>query len=181
MPYLQDPRRTVTINLHPNEYAALAEDALDAGYATPGTYAKALVEHRGDAPVPIQDQRSEERFARQQAGNAYLLQQFETAQRLLKQAGLSFSLSDLPAGEYRPRSRAAQDRAIQRAVKEALQQERATRRARVAARKAAVVAAAPPASALPAPPSAPLPPSPRPAAPAAAKQAARRVSPKPRK
>lgn len=179
MPYLQDPRRTVTLNLHPDEYAALAEDARDAGYATPGTYAKALVEHRGDAPAPIQDQRSQERFARLQAGHAYLLQQFETAQRQLKQVGLSFSFSDLPAGEYRPRSRAAQERAIQRAVKEALQQERATRRARVAARKAALVAAAPPAPPLPAPPPAPLPPSPRPAAPAA-KPAARRAPPKPR-
>jgi hypothetical protein len=61
MPYLNDPRRTVTINLHPNEYAALAEDALTAGYQTPGTYAKALVRARGDAPEPILDRRSAER------------------------------------------------------------------------------------------------------------------------
>ncbi len=74
MPYLQDPRRTVTINLRPDEYAALAEDALDAGYPTPGTYAKALVEHRSDAPAPIQDQRNQERFAILQARHAYLQQ-----------------------------------------------------------------------------------------------------------
>lgn len=178
MPYLLDPRRTVTLNLHPAEYAALAEDALQAGYATPGTYAKNLVENRGDAPDPIQDQRSQERVDILVAGNAWLHHQFTTALRQLDEAGLSFSFPDLPPGEYRPRSRAAQDRAIQRAVKEALQQERATRRARVAARKAALVAAAPPTPPLP---PAPLPSSPRPTAPAAAHPAARCFPTKPRK
>lgn len=43
MPYLNDPRRTITLNFQPAEYAAVAEQALAAGYPTPGAYAKALV------------------------------------------------------------------------------------------------------------------------------------------
>lgn len=179
MPYLLDPRRTVTLNLPPEEYAALAEDALQAGYATPGTYAKALVENRGDAPDPIQDQRSQERFDILEAGHVWLKHQFTTALRQLDEAGLPFAYPDVPPGEERPRSRAAQERALKRAVKEAvaqavaeaLQQERAARRARVAARKAALVAAPPP----------PLPPSPHPAAPAAGNPISRRYPTKPRK
>ncbi|MFC6225889.1 hypothetical protein ACFP2F_21770 [Hymenobacter artigasi] len=43
MPYLNDTRRTITLNFQPAEYAAVAEQALAAGYPTPGAYAKALV------------------------------------------------------------------------------------------------------------------------------------------
>lgn len=69
MPYLKDPRRTVTVNLHPDEYAVLAEDALEAGYATPGTFAKALVLAHGAAPAPVLDRRSEERIHRLEGKN----------------------------------------------------------------------------------------------------------------
>lgn len=64
MPYLNDPRQRVTLNLQPDAYAALATDALRAGYATPGTYAMALVLARGAAPKPIPDERSRERLER---------------------------------------------------------------------------------------------------------------------
>ena len=146
MPYLHDPRRTVTLNLHPQEYDALAQDALEAGYPTPGTYAKALVEARGDAPAPRQDQRSQERYERLQAQHTYLLEQFEAAQRQLRAAGHAFVFADLPLGVSYPRTRAAQDRALKRAAQEAVQAERARRAARQAAR-----AAAPLASPLPEP------------------------------
>ncbi len=43
MPYKNDPRKTVTLNFHSDEFAALVEDAREAGYASPGTYALALV------------------------------------------------------------------------------------------------------------------------------------------
>lgn len=43
MPYLNDPRRTITLNFQPAEYAAVAEQAAAAGYPTPGAYAKAVV------------------------------------------------------------------------------------------------------------------------------------------
>ena len=69
MPYLVDLRRTVTLNLAPAEYADLAEDALDAGYASAGTYAKALVLHRGEAPPPVMDRCSAERHARLEGQN----------------------------------------------------------------------------------------------------------------
>jgi hypothetical protein len=64
MPYTHDPRKTVMLNFHVDEHAALAADALDAGYASPGTYALALVRARGDASEPILDQRTEERWLR---------------------------------------------------------------------------------------------------------------------
>jgi hypothetical protein len=43
MPYLNDTRRTITLNFQPAEYDAVSERALAAGYPTPGAYAKALV------------------------------------------------------------------------------------------------------------------------------------------
>ncbi|WP_426059400.1 hypothetical protein [Hymenobacter sp. B1770] len=43
MPYLNDLRRTITLNFQPAEYDAVAERALAAGYPTPGAYAKARV------------------------------------------------------------------------------------------------------------------------------------------
>lgn len=43
MPYKNDPRRTLTLNLLPDEYEAVAAQAAAAGYATPGPYAKARV------------------------------------------------------------------------------------------------------------------------------------------
>ena len=132
MPYKDDPRRTVTINLPPDEYAALAEDALTAGYATPGTYAKALVRARGDAPEPIPDQRSEERLAKLQGANEWLHQQFDYAQAALQRAGVPFRLARGPGGDPAPRSWAAQERAVD-AVALAVEQERA----RVARRRAA--------------------------------------------
>ena len=76
MPYVHDTRRTVTLNLPAAEYAALAQDALDAGYATPGTYALALMRARGDAPDPIVDRRTEERIGRLEGKNEWLLHQF---------------------------------------------------------------------------------------------------------
>ena len=148
MPYTNDPRRTVTLNFHPDEYEALAEDALEAGYATPGTYALAVVRERGDAPDPIRDERTEERVRRLEAKHAWLLQQFETAQKQLRSAGRPFQFTDLPEGEYRPRSRAAQERAVERAREEAVAQERA----RVAKRRASHKAAQEAAQSAPVPP-----------------------------
>ena len=55
----------------------MAQDALDAGYATPGTYALALVRARGDAPDPIVDQRTADRISRLEGKNEWLLHQFE--------------------------------------------------------------------------------------------------------
>ncbi|MGY3091288.1 hypothetical protein ACVWYF_004354 [Hymenobacter sp. UYAg731] len=43
MPYKNDPRRTLTLNLLPDGYDAVAAEATAAGYATPGPYAKARV------------------------------------------------------------------------------------------------------------------------------------------
>ena len=125
MPFLNDPRRTVTLNLYPDEYESLAEDALTAGYPTPGTYAKALVVARGEAPDPILDQRSEERVHKLQGANEWLLEQFEHAQVVLRKAGVPFQLAPGPGGGPAPRSWAAQQRAVEQAVAEALAQERA--------------------------------------------------------
>jgi hypothetical protein len=136
MPYKSDPRRTVTINLYPDEYAALAEDALEAGYTTPGTYAKALVLERGEAPSPIYDQRGEERLLRLEGQKEWLLAQFEAAQQRLLEANVPFKLAKLPGNIPQPRSWAAQERAVQAAVATALEQERA-RVARQAAKQAA--------------------------------------------
>lgn len=136
MPYKNDPRRTITLNFHPDEYAALAEDALDAGYATPGTYALALVRARGDAPAPIPDQRSADRLARLEGANEWLQQQFEALQVTLKAAGVPFQLAKGPGGGPRPRSWAAQQREVEQAVAEALARDRA-RRKRQAAQRAA--------------------------------------------
>ena len=133
MPYKDDPRRTVTINLPPDEYAALTEDALTAGYETPGTYAKALVRARGDAPAPILDRRGEERLGKLQGANEWLHQQFDHAQAALQQAGVPFRLARGPGGDPAPRSWAAQERAVDAAVALALEQERA----RVARRRLA--------------------------------------------
>ena len=129
MPFLNDPRRTVTLNLYPEEYASLAEDALTAGYPTPGTYAKALLLARGEAPYPILDQRSAERVGKLLGANEWLLEQFEHAQAVLRKAGLTFQLAPGPGGGPAPRSWAAQQRAVEQAVEqavaEALEQERA--------------------------------------------------------
>ena len=43
MPYLNDTRRTITLNFQPAEYAAVTAQATAAGYPTPGAYAKAVV------------------------------------------------------------------------------------------------------------------------------------------
>ena len=47
MPYRNDPRGRVTLNLPAAEYAALA------GYASPGTFALALVRARGGSLAPV--------------------------------------------------------------------------------------------------------------------------------
>ena len=125
MPFLNDPRRTVTLNLYPEEYASLAEDTLMAGYPTPGTYAKALLLARGEAPDPILDQRSAERVGKLQGANEWLLEQFEHAQAVLRKAGVTFQLAPGPGGGPAPRSWAAQQRAVEQTVAEALEQERA--------------------------------------------------------
>ena len=140
MPYTNDPRRTVTLNLHADEYAALADDALEAGYKTPGTYALALVRARGDAPAPILDERTDERMMRLEGKNEWLLHQFEALQAKLQAAGIPFKLVSGPNGQPRPRSWAAQDRAVDTAVDRALEQDK-TRRARQAAKRAAARAA----------------------------------------
>ena len=104
MPYKNAPRRTVTLNIHADEYAALAEDALAAGYQPPGTYALGLVRARGDAPAPIQDERTEERIQRLAETNEWLLQQFEAAKALLREARIPCKLAAGPGGNPRPRS-----------------------------------------------------------------------------
>ena len=142
MPYKKDPRRTVTLNFHADEYAALAADALDAGYATPGTYALALVRARGDAPETIRDERTEERLQRLAGTNEWLLHQFEALQEKLRAAGVPFQLGPGPHGEPRPRSWAAQERAVDEAVAVALEQDHA-RRKRQAAKRAAARATTP--------------------------------------
>jgi hypothetical protein len=112
MPYKHDPRRTVTLNLPPAEYAALAEDALHAGYASPGTYALALVRARGEAPAPVQDERAADRQLRMEAKLAWLQAQFEALGRQLRRAGLQPEWAEPPLNEPRPRSWSAQQRAI---------------------------------------------------------------------
>ena len=141
MPYTHDPRRTVTLNLHADEYAALAEDALHAGYATPGTYALALVRARGEAPDPVVDARTAERIGRLEGAKAWLLHQFEAMEAQLRAAGLPVRLApEPPPGQPRPRSWAAQERAVDEAVAEALAYD-AARRKRQAAKRAAARAA----------------------------------------
>ena len=125
MPYKHDPRRTVTLNLPPAEYAALAEDALHAGYASPGTYALALVRARGEAPAPVQDERAADRQLRMEAKLAWLQAQFEALGRQLRRAGLQPEWAEPPLNEPRPRSWSAQQRAIRQAVAKALAAERA--------------------------------------------------------
>jgi hypothetical protein len=137
MPYKNDPRKTVTLNFHADEYAALAADALQAGYATPGTYALALVRARGDAPEPIHDERAEERLQRLEGKNEWLLQQYEALQEKLRAAGIVFKLASGPNGEPRPRSWTAQEREVEQAVTQAIERERA----RVAQRAAKAAAA----------------------------------------
>lgn len=61
MPYKKDPRRKITLNFQPPEYAQLAAEAHAAGYATPGAFAQALVRARGAAPAPVLDPRSARR------------------------------------------------------------------------------------------------------------------------
>lgn len=136
MPYKNDVRRTITLNLHPDEYAAVAEDAFTAGHERPGTYAKALVLNRGDAPEPISDERTAERLHKLEGAKQWLLQQLDAAHAQLGQAGLPIKSARGPAGEPAPRSWPAQERAIEQAVAVALQQERA-RVARKARREAA--------------------------------------------
>lgn len=145
MPYAHDTRRTVTLNLPADEYAALAQDALDAGYPTPGTYALALVRARGDAPGPIVDRRTGERIGRLEGKNEWLLHQFEALQAKLAAAGVPFALAPGPGGAPRPRSWAAQERAVDaavaEAVAEALAHDAARRKRQVAKRTAARAAA----------------------------------------
>lgn len=155
MPYLNDPRRTVTLNFFPDEYDALSEDALEAGYATPGTFAKALVLARGEPTPPLPDRRGSDRFERLQAGHTWLLHQFEAVQVLLRHARIPFKFGDLPAGEHRPRSRAAQVRAVEAAVATALEQERAQVARRAARRKAERAAARGATGAIPPSPAGP--------------------------
>ena len=52
MPYKNDLRKTVTLNLPADEHAALSAEARAAGYASAGTYALALVRARGKVLVP---------------------------------------------------------------------------------------------------------------------------------
>lgn len=125
MPYKNDPRRTVTLNLSAAEYAALSEDALQAGYASAGTYALALVRARGEAPAPILDQRGEERLVKAQGAQRWLQAQFEALRKQVVVAGLPFSFVELDLTEPAPRSWSAQERAVRQAVKKALAQERA--------------------------------------------------------
>ncbi len=63
MPYLKDPRGRVTLNLPAAEYATLTADAAQAGYASPGRYATALVRARGAAPRPVLDENGRQRVA----------------------------------------------------------------------------------------------------------------------
>ncbi len=143
MPYRNDPRRTVTLNFHPDEYTALAEDAFEAGYATPGTYALALVRARGDAPAPIPDPHAAERIGRLEGSNEWLVLQFEARGKQLEAAGLRPRLAPAPPGGELPRSRAAQERAVDAAVEAAVARTLAQERARVA-RGAAPDAGGPP-------------------------------------
>lgn len=136
MPYKNDPRKTVTLNFHSEEHAALVDDAREAGYASPGTFALALVRERGEAPEPIHDERTEDRINRLEGKNEWLQHQFEALLAKLEAAGVPYKLPPGPNGEPRPRSWAAQERAVEEAVELALQQERA-RVARQAAKAAA--------------------------------------------
>lgn len=136
MPYKNDPRKTVTLNFHAEEYAALTADARDAGYATPGTYALALVRARGDVTEPINDERTEDRINFLEGKNEWLLHQFEALQAKLQEAGVPYKVPPGPNGEPLPRSWTAQERAVDEAVEQALEHERA-RVARRAAKAAA--------------------------------------------
>ena len=143
MPFKNDLRRRVTLNLYPEEYTALQADARDAGYASPGTYALALVVERGEAPAPITDRRSAERLAQAQGAQQWLQAQFDALAAQLREAGLVPRLARLPLDEPLPHSWNAQQRAIKAAVAEAIQAERARGRAlRQAKRDAAATAAA---------------------------------------
>lgn len=142
MPFTQDPRKHVTLNLYADEYVALQADAQQAGYTSPGTYALALVRARGDAPEPIHDRVARERLSHLQGQNEWLLRQFEALQTTLRAAGIPFKVAPTPGGEPQPRSWTAQERAVEAAVAQALDYERA----HVARQAAKAAAAQPPAS-----------------------------------
>lgn len=72
MPYLNDPRGRVTLNLPAAEFAVLTADAARAGYGSPGTYALALVRARGAALRPVVDERGAQRVAQMQGKFAVL-------------------------------------------------------------------------------------------------------------
>ena len=82
---------------------------MEAGYDTPGTYAKALVLARGDAPASLQDERTEDRFERLRGQLEWALHQLEAAQARLQLAGLPVKLAAGPDGGPPPNSWAAQD------------------------------------------------------------------------
>ena len=63
VPYLNDPRRRITLNFHADDYAALTDDAARAGHASPGKYALALVQARGAAAPPVLDENGRQRVA----------------------------------------------------------------------------------------------------------------------
>lgn len=64
MPYKNDPRRTLTLNLLPDEYDAVAAQAAAAGYATPGPYAKAQVLGQRAAKLATSEARASKWAAR---------------------------------------------------------------------------------------------------------------------
>ena len=66
MPYVNDPRRRITLTFHPDDYAALTADATRAGFASAYAYVMALVQARGAALRPVVDEHGAQRMARMQ-------------------------------------------------------------------------------------------------------------------
>ncbi len=112
MPYKNDPRRTLTLNLLPDEYDAVAAQAAAAGYATPGPYAKARVLGTAAAPVAADPAEAEAAAVRARQQTAQLAasnaratkwkaraQRAEQAQAQAEQA-LATTQQALTAAEY---------------------------------------------------------------------------------
>jgi len=83
VPYLNDPRRRITLNFHPDAYDALAADAARAGHAAPSAYALALVQARGAALRPVVDERGAQRVAQLHGKLAAVREALATARAAL--------------------------------------------------------------------------------------------------
>jgi hypothetical protein len=113
------PKKTVTLNFIETDYEDLVADATEAGYDTPGPFAKDLVLNRGKMPEPRLDTQTEHKLLKLQGANELLQNQLDALLQKATTGGLAGAPGEAPLSKKAIASQVEEILAIEREKRDA--------------------------------------------------------------